>query len=249
MTKDKLPIKATFIQAASLPMRQYRAFIKVGAPLIIAGTILMVFSHFYSISEEESVGFLVVFILLWIIFILSLLMSIVGVHRIIILGYETIQDNKLLNWTGNELEYGTWWVLLGILIGIIYLPFLWLIFAIDEATVNQDTLFYSAIVYVIGIPAYYVMSRWSMVLPACAVGMHAKTPAWSWRISTGNGWRLTLLVGLPPITTEILLNLYPDSESLFFSLLSGATWLILGVIEIGLLSLSYSFLANSSGAE
>lgn len=230
-----------------MPFQNPVAFLKVGAPAVISGTILISYHHFFSFSYllgADNVLGMFVLALLWFIFTLSLLMAIVGCHRIFILGKDYVKDRKYIHWTGNELEYGAWWILFIVLAAILYLPFALISFSIDEAVIEQENMLNTIIGYPAIIPIYYIISRWSLVLPSCAIGIGQQTPAWSWRLSRGNGWRLTLLVSLPPIITELILDLFPDSFSTLNLLLIGATWLLLGIIEIGLLSRSYSFLVG-----
>ena len=54
------------------------------------------------------------------------------------------------------------------------------------------------------------------------------------------------MIGILPFATDLFLGLLPTSESLLVSLLEGALWLAIGVIDICLLSLSYKFLVQSS---
>lgn len=99
--------------------------------------------------------------------------------------------------------------------------------------------------YAAAVPLYYVASRWSLVLPSSAIGIHGNSFRWSWRGSSGNGWRLTLLIWFFPLLTGFLFDLWPDYDSILFKLYQGALWLVVGVVQIGLLSLSYKFLVSN----
>lgn len=89
------------------------------------------------------------------------------------------------------------------------------------------------------------MSRCSLILPSCAIGISGRSFLWSWEQSSGNGWRLTLLIGVLPFATDLFFGLLPKSESLLVSLLEGVLWLAIGVIDVCLLSLSYKLLVQS----
>lgn len=90
----------------------------------------------------------------------------------------------------------------------------------------------------------YIFSRLSLVLPATAIDERNFTISSAWKISSGNGWRLTLLVALLPFTIYLLLNFLPEYDSILYYLITWFAWLIVSVIEIGLLSLSYSYLSK-----
>jgi len=48
---------------------------------------------------------------------------------------------------------------------------------------------------------------------------------------------------------DIIFSLLPTYESIIFALFHGLVWIVVGVIEIGLLSLSYNFLVNNEITE
>jgi len=99
------------------------------------------------------------------------------------------------------------------------------------------------ILSILSLPLYYLVSRWSLVFPSSAIGMRRMSLRWSWQLSAGNGWRLTLLIGLPPVASGLLFSLLPTSDSIFLAMLVAVAWPIVIAIEIGLLSLSYAYLA------
>ena len=112
---------------------------------------------------------------------------------------------------------------------------------IQKRELTKGLLFF----YVVAVVASYVASRGSLVLPSSAIGIHGKSFGWSWRLSSGNGWRLTLLLSFLPSIMYGIFSLLPIYGSLFFALFYGTLWLAIGVVEIGLLSLSYRFLVSN----
>ncbi len=240
--KNKLPVVTIFTEAISLPFKHYRLLLKVGLPLIISGGLLITF--FPENGKSELLTGLIV--LIAIAFFVSLIMTIVGCHRLFLMDSSVVEQARPFNWTGNEIKYIGWWLLIGICTSLIALPFLFML----SLSSSQDNIFgnnaiLSAVIY---IPIYYVASRWSLVLPSSAIDRHGKSLTWSWRLSDGNGWRLTFLIGFLPFILDALLRLLPAYDSIIYSLFLGIVWLVVGVIEIGLLSLSYAFLASNESA-
>jgi uncharacterized membrane protein HdeD (DUF308 family) len=225
--------------------------LKIGFPLIISGAFFLILNHFSS-EIGGNIALVVFGVILMIAFILSLVMAIVGCHRIFLLGPKIVDESSLLNWTGNEIKYIGWWVLIGLCTALVALPFMFIFMpfiATSAENLFDNQVMFFTVIGLINIPIYYVASRWSLVLPSSAIDKHGKSLTWSWGISSGNGWRLTLLIGFLPYIMDILFSLLPTYDSMIFTLLHGLVWLVVGVIEIGLLSLSYNFLVNNEITE
>ena len=90
------------------------------------------------------------------------------------------------------------------------------------------------------------MARLSLVLPATAIDQKGKSLKWSWRLSQGNSIRLFLIIGSIPLLTNIFLYFLPESEGIVLSLVYSTVGLIVGAIEICLLSLSFNFLSKTN---
>jgi hypothetical protein len=233
LNNKNLPIVSTFLEALSFPYKHYRLLLKVGLPLIITEILGTTLSHFF--SDSESTALAIFSILLNIAFYLSLVMAIVGCHRIFLLDSSVVEGSNLFNWTGNEIKYIGWMIFIGLCASLIPLPLI-LMTSLEN---------FLAIAVLINIPICYVISRWSLVLPSSAIDIHGKNLTWSWELSDGNGWRLTLLIGFLPFIMDIVFSSLPTCDSIIYSLFHGAAWLIVGCIEVGLLSLSYKFLVST----
>ena len=264
---NNLPITATFLEALSFPYKHYRMLLKVGLPLIITGGLLLTLnyffpniagidwfsltlSHFFSNTEWDAIQ--VFSIVMDILFLLSLVMAIVGCHRIFLLESNIVEESNLFTWTGNEIKYIGWLIFIGLCTFLVSIPFTFILipFMLSSYEIffeNQFVVF--AVIALFNIPIYYIASRWSLVLPSSAIGIHGKSLTWSWELSSNNGWRLTLLIGFLPFIIDIIFSLLPTYDSILFNLLQEALWLIVGVIEIGLLSLSYNFLVNNESSD
>lgn len=244
--KSNLPIVPIFMEALSFPYRHHRKLLKVGFPLIITGGLHLVFVQ-SQVDAEGNMELSMLGILLAAALALSLLIAVVGCHRIFLMDDGDDKESSLLNWTGNEIKYVGWWILIGICAALLAIPF-WLIvmpFLMSFSGLDVGNSYFLIVtVSIASIPIYYLVSRWSLVLPSSAIGIHGKSLTWSWELSSGNGWRLTLLIGILPFVSDILFDMLFSHDSLVLVMFQGALWLVIGVIEIGLLSLSYKFLVS-----
>ena len=240
---NKLPILSTFIEALSLPCKYYRSLLRVGFPTILTGLTFIMFNYFFPNNDKIYI-LTAIDIILVITLCLSLVMSVVGCHRVVLLGESVVRKSSLLNWTGNEIKYIGWWILISLLSGLMMiLPSIPLLILVS--LLSTSLLGVGVIILFFCLVASYIASRCSLVLPSSAIGIHGKSFGWSWRLSSGNGWRLTLLLSFLPFIMHGIFSLLPIYDSLFFALFYGTLWLAIGVVEIGLLSLSYRFLVSN----
>ena len=160
-----------------------------------------------------------------------------------------MNETKAFRWTTRETRYIGWWIGIMIMVFFVALPLGLLLMPLITDTTNNllnSQFFTLSVGGVLSIPIYYVISRFSLILPATAIDINGKSLSWAWKLSSGNSWRLTLLIGLAPFTTDLILNALPTYNSLLYSLSIAGVWLIIGVVEIGLLSLSYSWLSKNT---
>ena len=47
-----------------------------------------------------------------------------------------VEDSKLFNWTGNEIKYAGWWILIGIVAFLITIPFILLSLPLGQSLDN-----------------------------------------------------------------------------------------------------------------
>lgn len=247
----KLPVKKILMSAITLPVLYYRQLLQIGWPLILVTALSVVVEHLNLGGEDsyldEGISFISGAATL-----VVLVMAVVGCHRLFIFAQKEKNEYKFNEWTGNEIRYAGWWILIGIGSSFVALPLILLVFLLGYGGLDIDienTNHAIAVASVIGIPVYYFVSRWSMVLPASATDLHGKDLTWSWRLSSNNGWRLTVLIGIIPFSVELLFGFIPENPSVILELLAEFVWLVVGVIEVGLLSLSYAFLRSQHPEE
>jgi hypothetical protein len=91
----------------------------------------------------------------------------------------------------------------------------------------------------------YLLSRICLALPSTAID-EKPTPSWAWDLSTGNGWRLTLITGTIPFisyslgfSAQEIWEFMPSSLFWIREIIEVSWFLFLGMIEIALLSEAY----------
>lgn len=238
----KLPFFQVLREGLTLPVLRGKEMMKIVVPAIVMGVGFLVLASGLvgpGLNDFFPVGWIAILAyLLW------SLGAVVAAHRAFIMGPQGA-NTKWLNWSGFEWAY----LGQGILIGLIVLP-LWVLGGLTMALVTVPTSlagwmgasFALMALFIFG--CSYVVSRLSVALPAVAVDNSYAGMGWAWRVSAGNGLRLTvLLVGVPMLL-----------ESLFLMLPLGDSWLALSVgmffalylsaVEVALLSASYKYFAS-----
>jgi hypothetical protein len=84
------------------------------------------------------------------------------------------------------------------------------------------------------------------LFPATAVDNKENNLEYVWRISKGNSFRLMFLVSVLPTAANLIVIQLPLSNNPIYLIATSLFWLIIGVIEIGILSLSYDFLSKQN---
>lgn len=247
---NKLPIISTFKQAISNCYSQFNILIKYATPLIIIQAILILSGNdnLISVFKEDSMidNITGMDVLGFIIYILILIMTIISCHRIFLLNNESIKNTKVLRWEYRELRYVGWALVIGIIMFLIQFV-LGIIIAVLGVTILENHLItMGIIIFLIG---SYFSSRLSLLFPATAVDNEENNVEYVWRISKDNSLRLMLLITILPTIVNILISYLPVSNNKIYLLSTSIIWLVVGVVEVCLLSLSYSFLSKQNEVE
>lgn len=120
---------------------------------------------------------------------------------------------------------------------------------------NSDYFIVLCLSFIFWVPAQYLLARWSLILPAAAIGKNLNTGD-SYKITNGNGFRLVILITFIPTLIASLLGspALTEDVSIFLSNLPGyEIWgtiivqifgAVFFIFEISLLSMCYSFFFN-----
>ncbi len=248
--RHKLPVFKIFIEALALPNKYSSTLLKFGAPFLVVTSLLLIWVAIYTQQEQPiALVLAVVSAGAWLIFSIliyaTLIMAVIACHRIFLLDAKSATNIKPFRWTIRETRFVGWGIVIGIGTILIALPimfFLVPLFVDLAKDLSENKLVTMLQIGIISTLIFYVTSRWSLVLPATAIDSSHLTISWAWGLSSGNGWRLTLLLGFLPFMTDLAFNFLPSYDSILYSIIKVVAWLVIGVIEIGLLSLSYAYL-------
>lgn len=236
----KLDIKGIFFQAADLVAANALQLLKYGAPMIILG----VASSWINESGSGGLGS-VVQLIVSIAYAMAVVAATVFAHRVFLLPAAQNAELKPVRWSMRETRFVGWSLAISLSICVFMIPFSLLLFNFVPSA-SGSYIERNIIQFILWIPLYYCVARWSMVLPATAIDMRGLDLAWSWRISKGNGWRVFVLLGLLPMGTEMLFSLVPAVASPILFVIEYFVWLVVAVFEICLLSLCYCELCKFS---
>lgn len=241
----KLPVIELFVNALKLPVIHFRELIRFGLLFIILD-LIYVYAAYYEASWPNSGGWALLIFCCYGVYLFTLVLAVVRCHRIFLMDEVDVKKTSVYSWTYRETRFITWWVYNIICISILALPLLFVMPVIVEGFITPASplyvyLFVSIILWS---PFAYVLARWTLILPATAIDKVNLSFAWAWDLSMGNGLRLTMLIGILPMLTNLIFQLV-RSDSLLYAYLVNSIWLIVCVIEIGLLSLSYAYLKKN----
>ena len=213
---------------------KYMDFIRVSLPLIIIPIIDYLFNYYeFNRDSEPNKYFLLLVFIPYVLQIIVFTMVFVACHRVFLMADEDIKKIKTLRFGIREWNFFAWWIRIAVIGLIIFFPITMLF---DDSRFDSKLLN-----YFIFIPFLYLISRLSLAFPATAVENKNISFKHVWELSKNNGWQLTLLVGFIPWVLDLSLN-FINTQSLIVSIATNILWLIVGLFEIGLLSMSYAYL-------
>lgn len=233
----KLPVLDIAQKAFHFIKDDYLFLFKVFIPQLVLVLSIFLLLYDFNIEAVSAVHVLSVLVL-GLMYGFSLVLMIIAIHRKLILNESS--NNKWIQWTGNEIKYIGWLIVIGLCVFLICIPGLFMMSQFLNTEDESILQIGQALGWVLYLAISYVVARWSLVLPSSAVGEHGNSLSWSWDLSDGNGWRLTALIALP----VMLLDFLPAIESEFYSFTVMLAWVGLSIFEIVALSLSFQFLKN-----
>lgn len=167
-------------------------------------------------------------------------------HRLILLGDDSLPNRLGFFWSQRETRFIGWMLVLGLLGAALALPiwFLVIVFPIDAFEWGLLTL----ISYAAMIVGAYADGRFSLVLPATAIGHHL-TLSSSWKLTKGRGWRIATALLIPVLTLHlieyIVFAVLELSTSRIASYIWGVLTFPLVAVEVAIISVAYKWLADS----
>ncbi len=164
---------------------------------------------------------------------------VVSCHRLILLGGNSIPKFGIIIPRKREFRYWGWTLGFGFIIAI---GGAILIYLLDFIGVDHKGIG----IILVCIPVFYVIARWTLILPAVAVDQRASLK-WAWEQSKSNGFRILALLAIPVIPIYGLITLITDDSPFILSGLVMLLRFILTVIGIIYISLTYKELCLQDG--
>ena len=244
--QHKLPIIEIFLSSLTLPVKHFRNLMRFGFFFIILNSIY-VYASYYKSTWPTSGGWALLISALHVVYLFAIVLVVVRCHRLFLMDKADVKKTSVYSWTYRETRFIVWWIVNTICISIIALPLLLVmpVFTHSFFSFNVPQFVFHFVSILLWTPFAYILARWTLILPATAIDKVNLSFGWAWHISMGNGLRLTILIGILPIFTNSFFQFLPGSESLLYTFMVNTVWLIVCVIEIGLLSLSYANLKEN----
>ncbi len=229
----KLPIIATFIQVLYVMKERYIYFLKFSIPIIVVMALMFIFGE--SIAPQKSPGFMGFVLLVVLMLVISIV--VVAFHRTFIMDIDDVNNTAIIRLTAREWRFVGWYFAVFFFAGI-----LMVIMAFLFAGVLKESALANGSFQLLGLPIYYLLARWLLVLPATSVDDEEASMTTSWHLSEGNGWRLVVLVFLLPLIMNML-SLFLFSQGMIILTIIGMILYLFSLVTgIGVISLSYSYL-------
>jgi len=251
MNQEWLPVFDTFKQALCLTQRHSKTLLRFNLPWLIVSLLGTAFNQFTKSIEQPFVGQEWLSMVLLIATLVATVMAAVASHRTILLGEVGVSGLPVLRWSHRETSFFAWTLFVSLSALFILIPFLLAGFFLMPVLVEYlvplgPVGWFTALMPIFVFAAFFV-ARWSLVLPAVALDEREGSFKWAWQLSKGNAWRLMLLILLLPVLAGFFKDWVDGSGSILLALLLDPLWVAAGVLEIGVLSLSYKFLLEQKG--
>ncbi|MFT6094588.1 MAG: hypothetical protein ACJA2Q_002493 [Pseudohongiellaceae bacterium] len=242
---ERLPIKAIFTESIGLTWQRKAELLRLAWPYLTAIFIATAFTSQISGTTEQLIASLVITI--------TGAPGIVSCHRVFLLRHDEVLQLSAIRWSQRETSYLRKALGLGFLMLLFLTPVLvgsYLLIFTGNFPSELTGLGIQPLILIIAFPGFYIVSRYSIILPATALD-EIRSARWAWRMSSGNGWRLVALIAFTPIIFNSLLNrlLNLIGEFLIVNLFYASTLTVLTVFEVCLISLSYAWLVTNNNAE
>jgi len=237
----KLPVQRILILSFQLLKQRFTTFMRMGLPLLLM-VALFALTIFFNTNTNNASPLIIIIML--ILYCIAIVMVIVGCHRSFLMNDSSIQQTKAFRWQNREWKFLGWGLLVGFFMVILYVLWGFIISALG--LIHIGNYITTAILFqLLLLPITYLFSRMSLVFPATAVEDPDANIENALFLSNGNGWRLTFLIVIVPFIFDLLFTLISVHNSILLTILSAIVWLVVAVYQIGLLSLSYSFLKEN----
>lgn len=194
------------------------------------------------ISALLPLGFLTE-VVSWLLYAPFYALFAVSCHRVVILGQEFLPHAAGLFWSERETKFVGWLLILGFVVCISGLVSIAFLFLSPERVGGIDVSWFQYVIIYVFIT--YILMRFSLVLPAAAVGKRLRM-AESWLATAGNGMLLAIAFSIPSLLVLLLFwvldSIVGNSEGpVHTTIFTIATYGLMAV-EISVVSIAYKHL-------
>lgn len=242
-----LPVFATLAKAFQRPFQYLNDLFLLTYPFILMSLALAVFPYNYEqmidgnwFDDRTHQMLALLWLALWLGYLATGVMAAVNCHRLYLNKSEKRASLKAFAFSSREWRYIGWSILLAVLTILLVIPF-GILAALVVDFAEETTFTTGILTYVIMMPAFYLMARWLVCLPATSLGLVQISLSWCMELSRGNGLRLMALVMIVPMLTSWVFEAWP-ATSMAINIVQQLTYCLVLAIEVALLSFSYDFL-------
>lgn len=228
----KLDVARVLLAAAVAPLFHKRTLVRFALPVVAA-----------EVAKSLATGLVMNF--LDFVSIGAVLVLTVACHRVFVLGPRSTAGHDFQWWTRRVAQFFGWGLVVGFICAIVATPAI-VYLVIDAAASDQlpaGPAAFSArsqlVSLVLALPALYVFSRLSLVLPAVATVDAPGDLGKAWELSSGNGLRLALVVGLFPALFDTLSGVLLSGESPLIQTVRTLVAVYVLLVQIAALSMAY----------
>ena len=165
-------------------------------------------------------------------------------HRLILLGDNSLPNRWGLFWSDRETRFFGWLIVIGLLYFALSLSTL-MIFAVIPTSVFSWSILWLP-TYVGYFVAAYFEGRFSLVLPATAIGKRIYLRG-SWALSYGNGLLIAIALLIPALVLDLVeyfvFSFMIDAGSPFIDFLWGLVIFPFFAVEVAIITVAYRKLA------
>ncbi|MGH8669065.1 MAG: hypothetical protein ACREUN_09835 [Burkholderiales bacterium] len=228
-----------------VPWWRRKAFARALAIPVALMVALSAVFYYYAITQVPWYAALMTNVLYGLFFTLFA----VTCHRLVLLDPESVAREPRLRWTRRETRFFLWVVAGWLVILALMLPLLTVVLGVWATASGSPGDGPEWVYGVAQLPLLYLLGRLCILFPATAVDRDPPADLrWAWRLTSGNGWRLLVIVGLLPWLLSWLVHFVHRSDAtplewLLVSLLA----MTLFAVEIAAVSISYRELTKKAG--
>ena len=222
-----ISIEKIIVAAAGVTWYQRKALLKV---FVLPALFLSIIINIITFLK------LGIFSVLFIIVIYFLFIPlIINVHRTVLLGSGSVDGFGIHMWGKREKLFFVWSLGIAMFTTLVIVPIAFILTGLLSGESNSALALIQILIYV---PAYYIISRLSIALPAIAVDLHPNL-RWVMNLTQKDHWRIFLVVGLFPLIISFGFNFLLSYEHVIFTILKLVISPFLMAFEIILLTLTY----------